>query len=168
MYKENRAWDAYSGVGEGSLNAYLLSLYKNDESQEASKRIEEFWEKLGDSKVYNHWTLSVLQGYLSEDGLFDSEPLQKLLDQELGQNLTEKPAKSMLNLGITNLINGTFVSFNDKFKNRDLMHALKASVSTPTTFAPYEAWNSSWIAGQSIWELEASAPILRCLSKGFK
>ena len=103
-----------------------------------------------------------------KDGLFSSDPLYEVLDKELGQNLTQKPAKSMLNLGITNLNNGTFVSFNDKFKNRDLMHALKASLAQPTVFEPYNAWNTSWVAGQSIWELEASAPILRCLSKGFK
>jgi predicted acylesterase/phospholipase RssA len=166
--KENRTWDVYSGVGEGALNAYLMALYSNDEGDKASERVEDFWKKLGDSKVYNQWSLGVLEGYLMKDGLFNIDPLHKLLDKELGQNLTDKPAKSMLNLGIVDLNNGTFVSFNDKFKNRDLMHALKASVANPSTFEPYQAWNSSWIAGQSIWDLEASAPILRCLAKGFK
>ena len=74
----------------------------------------------------------------------------------------------MLNIGVSNLNNGTFVSFNEKFKNRDLMHALKASVANPGVFEPYSAWNSSWISGQSIWDLEASSAILRCMSKGYK
>jgi predicted acylesterase/phospholipase RssA len=42
-----------------------------------------------------------------------------------------------LNIGIANLLNGTFVSFNDNFKTRDLIKVLKASVSYPGVFQPF-------------------------------
>lgn len=62
-------------MGEGALNAYIMALYSNEESDKASKRVEDFWIKLGDSKVYNQWSFSVLEGYLMKDGLFNIEPL---------------------------------------------------------------------------------------------
>lgn len=65
------------------------------------------------------------------------------------------------------MLNGTFVSFNDNFKTRDLIHALKASVSYPGVFSPYEAWNSTWFSGSAIWGIDVAAPVLRCKAMGF-
>jgi predicted acylesterase/phospholipase RssA len=73
-----------------------------------------------------------------------------------------------LNIGITNLHNGTFVSFNDNFKTRDLLHVLKASVAYPGIFKPYKVWNSDWITGSSVWSIDVTAPIIRCKSLGFE
>jgi len=64
--------------------------------------------------------------------------------------------------------NGTFVSFNDNFKTKDLLEVLKASVSYPGVFAPHEAWNSSWFSGSAIWGIDVAAPVLRCKAMGFK
>lgn len=66
------------------------------------------------------------------------------------------------------MANGTFVSFNDNFKTKDLLHVLKASVSYPGVFAPYEAWNSTWFSGSAIWGIDVAAPVLRCKAMGFK
>lgn len=63
--------------------------------------------------------------------------------------------------------NGTFVSFNDKFKTKDLLEVLKASVSYPGVFSPYSAWDSLWFSGSAIWGIDVSAPVLRCKAMGF-
>jgi hypothetical protein len=92
----------------------------------------------------------------------------KLLDEEFGSgDLQQKNAKRALNIGIANLLNGTFVSFNDNFKTRDLLMALKASVVYPGIFAPYEAWNTTWLSGSSIWNIDVAAPVLRCKNMGY-
>lgn len=78
-----------------------------------------------------------------------------------------KSSKRALNIGIANLLNGTFVSFNDNFKTRDLLKALKASVTYPGVFAPVEAWNSTWLTGSAVWNIDVAAPILRCKHMGF-
>jgi predicted acylesterase/phospholipase RssA len=80
----------------------------------------------------------------------------------------EKNTKTKLNIGIANVLNGTFVSFNDNFKTKDLLHALKASISYPGIFAPHKAWNSTWFSGSAIWNNDVSAPVLRCKAMGFK
>jgi predicted acylesterase/phospholipase RssA len=48
---ENGSWDAISGVTEGALNAYILSLYK-DEPLAASDHLHKFWTYLGSTDVY--------------------------------------------------------------------------------------------------------------------
>ena len=51
-----------------------------------------------------------------EDSLYKSAPLMQLLDEKVGAeselDQEAKNAKLMLNIGVTNLMNGTFVSFN--------------------------------------------------------
>jgi predicted acylesterase/phospholipase RssA len=90
-----------------------------------------------------------------------------LLDNEFSKNLNEKTSVRDLNIGIANLHNGSFVSFNNNFKTKDLLNVLKASVSFPGVFEPLEVWNSLWVSGSSIWKNDAAAPILRCKAKGF-
>ena len=110
----------------------------------------------------------MLSGFVFGDSLFNSAPLMDFLESYFGKvPQDQKNSKLALNIGIANLMNGTFVSFNEKFKTRDLLKAMKASVSYPVIFEPTEAWNSSWVAGSQIWALDAAAPILRCRALGF-
>ena len=65
------------------------------------------------------------------------------------------------------MVNGTFVSFNDNFKTKDLLEVLKASVSYPGIFSPHKAWDSLWFSGSAIWNIDVSAPVLRCKAMGY-
>jgi predicted acylesterase/phospholipase RssA len=98
--------------------------------------------------------------------------MMKIIDEIFGNNTlypqNEKNCKTKLNIGIANVLNGTFISFNDNFKTKDLLHALKASVSYPGIFTPHKAWNSLWFSGSSIWNNDVAAPVLRCKAMGFK
>jgi predicted acylesterase/phospholipase RssA len=49
---EGGSWDAISGVTEGALNAYILSLYK-DEPLAAADHLHKFWTFLGSNAVYD-------------------------------------------------------------------------------------------------------------------
>jgi len=165
-------WNAVSGVTEGAFNAYLISLHENENSTTAikttAKSLTDFWVKLGTSPVYQQHTFGLLEGIVFRDGIYRADPLMKLIDAEFGSgDLHQKNSKRALNIGIANLMNGTFVSFNDNFKTRDLLKALKASVVYPGIFAPYEAWNTTWLTGSSIWKIDVAAPILRCKNMGY-
>jgi len=168
----NGTWDAVSGVTEGALNAYILSLHENEKSAkevgETMKALSAFWTKMGAVDVYEDHPLGMLEGLVLRDGVFKADPLMKLIDEEFGSDAQHlKNSKRALNIGIANLMNGTFVSFNDNFKTRDLVKVLKASVAYPGVFAPFEAWNSTWLTGSSVWNIDVAAPILRCKHMGF-
>lgn len=124
--------------------------------------------KIGSTATYKSHTFGFLEGLVFQDGFYLADPLMHLIDEEFGQgDLHQKNSKRALNIGIANLMNGTFVSFNDKFKTRDILKALKASVIYPGVFAPYEAWNTTWLTGSSVWSIDVAAPILRCKSMGY-
>jgi predicted acylesterase/phospholipase RssA len=111
-----------SGVTEGAINAYILSLYdaaQPEEQEKAVNHLKSFWETIGDSKVIDEYMFGPLQGLLVEDGLFMPNSLYQILDTEFVNDkysASEKNSKRALNIGIANLHNGTFVSFNDNFK----------------------------------------------------
>ena len=168
----NGTWDAVSGVTEGALNAYILSLRENEQSVEdvsaTMKDLSTFWAKMGAEEVYAGHSFGMLEGLVLRDGVFRADPLMKLIDEVFGGDAVHlKNSKRALNIGIANLLNGTFVSFNDNFKTRDLIKALKASVAYPGVFAPFDAWNSTWLAGSAVWNIDVAAPILRCKHMGF-
>lgn len=133
-------WDAISGVTEGAINAYILSL-NADEAQDASDALEEFWHDIGRKHVVAHHPGGWVQGAILEDGMYRNHKLFEYLDDAFGPsssyNQEAKHAKTKLNLGVANLANGTFTTFNQNFKGKDLLHAIKASVSYPVTFEPY-------------------------------
>ena len=56
------------------------------------------------------------EAVIFEDSLYKGDPLMQYLDGMLGPDSSydqeSKNAKLKLNIGITNLVNGTFVSFN--------------------------------------------------------
>lgn len=168
----NGTWDAVSGVTEGALNAYILSMHEKENSMaEVSatmKALTDFWGKMGAVDVYEGHPFGIIEGLVLRDGVFKADPLMKLIDELFGGDAQHlKNSKRALNIGIANLLNGTFVSFNDNFKTRDLIKVLKASVAYPGVFAPFEAWNSTWLTGSSVWNIDVAAPVLRCKHMGF-
>mmetsp|Transcript_17933 Transcript_17933/g.30505 ORF Transcript_17933/g.30505 Transcript_17933/m.30505 type:complete len:285 (+) Transcript_17933:190-1044(+) len=169
-----KSWDAVSGVTEGAINAYILSLYKPDVSEEQAKALEHletFWKQIGESKVTSNYALGVPYALVFEKGLYKPDPLYSILDEQFGGSSEfdqeAKNSQRVLNIGITNVNNGTFVSFNEKFKSKHLVDALKASVAYPGIFEPHQAWDEEWFVGSSVWNIDVTAPIMRCKALGF-
>ena len=60
---ETSSWDAISGVTEGAINAYILSLYK-DEPLAAADHLRKFWTYLGSNTVYENYEYGALEGLI--------------------------------------------------------------------------------------------------------
>lgn len=163
-------WDAISGVTEGAINAYLLSLLA-DEPQDASDALEEFWHDIGKKHVVNHHPGGWMQGVLLEDGMYGNSKLFDLLDEHFGPDSPydqeAKNAKTKLNLAVANLANGTLTTINQNFKGKDLLRAVKASISYPVTFEPFQAWDSLWVSGDTIQSIDSTSPVLQCKAMGY-
>ena len=79
---ESGGWDAISGVTEGALNAYILSLYGKDESLAASDHLNKFWNNIASNKVYENYDLGPVEGMMIQDSLYKGEPLMEFIEQE--------------------------------------------------------------------------------------
>lgn len=78
---EKGGYDAISGVTEGALNAYILSLYERDEPLAAADHLNKFWSYLSQKSVYQNYDLGVMEGLLVQDSMYKSDPLLNLIDE---------------------------------------------------------------------------------------
>ena len=78
---ESGGWDAVSGVTEGALNAYILSLYEKDEGLAASDHLNKFWSYMASKKVYENYEMGPVEGMITKDSLYNGEPLMDLIDE---------------------------------------------------------------------------------------
>ena len=78
---ESGTWDTISGVTEGALNAYILSLYDKDEPLAAKDHLHKFWTYLGSKSVYVNYDFGLLEGLMVQDSMFQGKPMMDLLDE---------------------------------------------------------------------------------------
>lgn len=97
--------------------------------------------------------------------MYNEAPLIKFLHERFSQPKT--PVRDV-NLGIANLLNGTFVSFTEKFMGEHMPKILMASVAAPGIFSPVEIFESMWFSGSAVLKVDVVSPILRCYKKGYE
>jgi len=67
-----------------------------------------------------------------------------------------------LNIGLANVLNGQFKSFEDFEKPEKLVKVLQASLVYPGVFKTIEAFGQLWFTGAAIYEIDVMAPINHC------
>jgi predicted acylesterase/phospholipase RssA len=77
-------WDAISGVTEGALNAYIVSLFTPDDQSSAIELLDSFWALMGSKSVYNNYDFGMIEGYVMHDGIVKGEPLMDIIDEVFG------------------------------------------------------------------------------------
>ena len=107
---KERAYDAVSGVSGGAINTVLLSAFDKGQEAEASDRMEQFWLNATNNTLYKNWLGGIARGFIFEGGLYNSAPLETFLKKEF----TDLEIKRSFNIGITDVINGTYKSFSEK------------------------------------------------------
>jgi hypothetical protein len=77
--------------------------------------------------------------------------------------------KRDVNLGITDIKDGTYKTFNEKnlSEGSNLVDSLYASMSFAGFFPPAEVLGSSYFDGSSVWDVDIFSAINRCGEKGF-
>lgn len=70
--------------------------------------MQTFWENSANNTLYKEWPGGVAEGLLIKGGLFNSNPLRKFLTTELADIL---PNQRFIDVGLTNVLNGTYVDF---------------------------------------------------------
>ena len=83
------------------------------------------------------------------------------------ERLREQEVVRKIDIGVANVLNGTFVSFSSKFAQDDLISMVHASIAFPGLYSPIERFESLWFSGSAIWNIDTTGPILRCRSLGY-
>lgn len=155
-----------SGVSIGSINAYILSLFKKGDEMAAAAKLKDFWDKIGQhsGNLAVSWSWGMIYGFFYEHSLYDASDLYQFIADYFHGDTVERH----LNLGIANVLTGQFKSFKEHHPNDELIKVLQASLSYPGVYTAIEAFDSLWFTGSTIYEIDVLAPIIHCLELGYE
>ena len=111
-------YQAVSGINEGALNAYLLSLFSPGEEDQAIMEIskqslddnvvqflERFWKTLASSrKASVHHEYGPFGGLMFSNSLYNSKPVYDFIENYF----LNTDSKRLFNIGIVNVHNGNY------------------------------------------------------------
>ena len=160
------AYDSVSGISGGAINAVLLSSFEKGQEASAADKMEQFWIDATHSSLYKNWFGGIARGLFFEGGLYNSAPLEDFLKKEFQGTQIKRD----LNLGIVDVVDGSYKDFSDKniTQGDNLNDALFASMSFAGFFPPAEVLGSSYFDGSAVWDIDIFSAINKCTDKGFK
>jgi len=163
---EDYSYDSISGISGGALNAVLLSNYAKGDEAAAASKMEQFWVDAANSVLYKDWLGGITRGLFFEGGLYNSAPLEDFLTKEF-QGVQMKRA---LNIGIVDVLDGSYKDFTDKnvtLGETSVVDAMYASMSFPGFFPPADVFGSSFFDGSAVWDIDIFSAINKCTDMGF-
>ena len=87
----------------------MLSSFEKGQEAAAADKMEQFWIDATHSSLYKNWFGGIARGLFFEGGLYNSAPLEVFLNKEFqGTSI-----KRSLNLGIVDVIDGSYKDFSD-------------------------------------------------------
>ena len=155
------AYDAVSGVSGGALNTVLLSSFAKGDEASAVEKLRSFWLDAGKTDLYKNWFGGVARGLFFEGGIYNSKPLEDFIKKEFKD---VRPKRAM-DIGITNVVDGSYVDFSDKniTDGTHLVEALYASMSFAGFFPPADVLGSYYFDGSAVWDIDIFSAINRCV-----
>lgn len=157
-------WDVVTGVGIGAVNALAAARYAKGDETAMAQALVNFWQNFSSDDFYENWTGGVLQGLLSEPGLYNSAPMQQTLNtlaavgSGFGRHLV---------VGATDLISGDFIVVNDTYPLSDIVAATQGSASTAGSFPPVTLDQFYLADGTIKFSVDILSGVNQCQALGF-
>jgi hypothetical protein len=155
-------YDVVSGVAGGAINGALLSSFATGDEKQAAAKMISFWEAAAKSKLYQNWWGGLVEGLLTEGGLYDPSPMEAFFKTQFsGLSL-----KRDLFIGLTDVLSGNFkVLENSELAGDNLTSALQGSFAFPGIFPPFEGFKSEFFDGTSIYNIDIFSAVNECLKR---
>jgi len=131
--EKETVYDAYAGVSVGALVTSFIAQYPTGQERQAAQDLAELFTPIRDSDIYKRWCPFGMLHALWEPSLFDSSPLEKLVQKKLDEAAVAASGKK-LRVGAYNLESGRYELFDET--TSPLWKAVVASASYPVAFKP--------------------------------
>jgi len=160
-------YDVVTGISVGSLNGAGFSIFEIGAEKEAADFLLSIWRTInGKSSVFQNWMFGPLEGLLFKTGIYDTTPLQTLLQKIIQEN----SIKRKLIVGSTNIETGAYHTWDEKdfIDNPDeFVSAIMASSAFPVIFPNIKKDNTSWMDGGVQVSIDIFSGINKCLDMGY-
>jgi hypothetical protein len=155
-------WDIVTGVGVGSVNALIISMYGKGQEAAAAAKLTAFWSSFSYQTFYQDWSGGYVTGLLLESGIYDSSPMKKTL-----ASLQTGAFQRALGVGTTDLISANYVYFSSYQQASSAMTTgIYASASDYGLFPIVNYNGYQLVSGNVIYSADLIDAINYCSSKG--
>ena len=154
------SYTAVSGVSGGAINAALLGKYAKGKELDGANRMITFWEHASTNHLWKDWLGGISQGLLFKGGLYNTAPLTTFLKGELSDVVSFQRA---VFTGITDVLNGAYVDYNNNTLISHLADVAFASLSFAGVFPPAEVLGGSYFDGGVVWGIDIFSAVNECL-----
>jgi predicted patatin/cPLA2 family phospholipase len=155
-------YDVVTGVSVGSINLLAVALHAKGDEKECVNWMNSMWLNLTSSNIYSSWPLGVTQGLLLKEGIFNNAVELEFLTSVLEQ-FPDKKLKRMMEINTVDIDTGKVVHFNENESWETLPSKVVSSTAMPFAFPHSHLDGHTYIDGGSVWNLDVSMGINRCL-----
>lgn len=142
LAEERTCYDAYAGVSVGALVCAYLAQYPAGYEREAAIGLHGLFSPIRTRDIYRRWKLFGKLHGLWKPSLFNSTPLERLVEDCLDPKAVRESGKE-LRVGAYDLERGEYVVYTQN--HIPLSAAVLASASYPVAFKPvkvHDRWHS--------------------------
>jgi NTE family protein len=128
LYDLEQEFDIITGLSVGALNGSFLAQYNKNELKQAISDLMDLWETINNDSIRKSWKPFGFVHYLWKKSLYDSSPLEDLVDECLDY---EKLRTSDIVLNVSTQAVGSGIYRNFCGQDPEIKDAVKASAAFP-------------------------------------
>lgn len=155
-------YDVVTGVSVGAINSIAIALHEKGQEKDVANWMSSMWFNLTQKDIYQGWPLGMTQGLFFKEGLYNNGGEEVFLARVM-QEFTDKRLKRKWVINTVDLDTGEVVHFNESSVWELLPRQVVASTSMPFAFTHTHLNNKTYVDGGSVWNIEISKGIDRCL-----
>lgn len=122
----------------------------------------ELWSNLNASNIYVNWPFGIIEGISYEEGLWNNAPELAYLSK-LFEDFGLTKLSRRINLSTVDFDSGELYKYTEATDIKKIPEAVVASTSMPFAFTHRHLDGHTFVDGGSIWNIDLSGAIERCL-----
>lgn len=152
-------YDIITGISVGALNGSFLAQYNKEDLKQAIDDLHDLWLTIDNSRIRKNWFPFGYLHYLWEKSLYDSSPLEDMVDESL-DNDKLRNSNIELNVGAQAVGSGEYREFSDQ--DACIKEAVKASAAFPVFLRRVKIDGDYYVDGG----VKETAPLSRAIKMG--
>jgi NTE family protein len=152
-------YDIITGISVGALNGSFLAQYNKEDLRQAIDDLYDLWLTIDNKRIRKNWFPFGYLHYLWEKSLYDSAPLEEMVDETLDVDKLRN-SNIELNVGAQAVGSGEYREFSGR--DACIKEAVKASAAFPVFLKRVKIDGDDYVDGG----VKETAPLSRAIKMG--
>lgn len=161
-------YDVVTGVSVGAINAIAMALHEKGNEKECVNWMNQLWLNMSSSDIYQNWRFGLIEGIALREGLYDNSNEVKFLTDIFNKSFPEKKVYREVEWNTVDFDTAEIIRFNKNEEWDTIPKKIVASTSMPFAFPHLHMDGKTYVDGGTVWNLDISSGINKCLENGFE